>query len=295
LQQIRFMQYFEDWTVYAREFSDKLVDYLPSFLAAIFLLIFGLWFVKILTNQVRRLIHKKGYDKTIENFAISLIGVGLKILLVILVITQLGFETTSLVAIIGAAGLAIGLALQGSLSNFAGGVLILILKPFKVGDWIEAKGVQGTVKETSLFYTKLLTFGNQLAILPNGQLTNDNIINYTVEGKRRAAITIGISYNSNIKLAKDILLNLLKEQEKILADPEPMVVVTDLGDSSVNLSIRFWALNEDYWNCSWFTIEESKSRLEAAGISIPFPQRDVHFFNHSNQQVEKEDSKITLP
>lgn len=289
------MQYFEDWTVYAREFSSKLVDYLPSVISAIFLLLFGLWFIKILTTQIRKLIHKKGYDKTIENFAISLIGIGLKILLIILVITQLGFETTSLVAVIGAAGLAIGLALQGSLSNFAGGVLILILKPFKVGDWVEAKGVQGSVKETSLFYTKLLTFGNQLAIIPNGQLTNDNIINYTVEGKRRAGITIGISYSSNIKLAKDILLELLMEQEKILKDPQPMVVVTELADSAVNLSVRFWALNEDYWNCSWYTIEESKTRLEAAGISIPFPQRDVHFFDHSNKQEGKKESKISLP
>ena len=289
------MQYFEDWPVYAREFSDKLVDYLPSFLAAIFLLVFGLWFIKIFTNQIRRLIHKKGYDKTIENFAISIIGVGLRILLVILVITQLGFETTSLVAIIGAAGLAIGLALQGSLSNFAGGVLILVLKPFKVGDWIEAKGVQGTVKETSLFYTKLLTFGNQLAIIPNGQLTNDNIINYTAEGKRRSGIIIGISYNSDIKLAKDILLNLLKEQERILTDPEPMVVVVELADSSVNLSIRFWALNEDFWECNWYTIEQTKTRLEAAGISIPFPQRDVHHFDHSKQLVKKGDSNITQP
>lgn len=285
------MQYFDDWSTYVKEFADKLVDYLPSFLSAIFLLLFGLWFIKIFTGQVRKVIHKKGYDKTIENFAISLISVGLKILLVILVITQLGFETTSLVAVIGAAGLAIGLALQGSLANFAGGVLIIILKPFRVGDWIEAKGVSGSVKETSLFYTKINTFGNQLAIIPNGQLTNDNIINYTIEGKRRAAITIGISYDSNIKLAKDILLNLLKEQEKILPEPEPMVVVTELADSSVNLSVRFWALNDDFWNCSWFTIEESKSRLEAAGISIPFPQRDVHFFNHSKESIAVEEKK----
>lgn len=288
------MQYFEDWTVYAREFSSKLVDYLPSFLAAIFLLLFGLWAIRIFTSQVRKLIHKKGYDKTIENFVISLISIGLKILLIILVITQLGFETTSLVAVIGAAGLAIGLALQGSLANFAGGVLILILKPFKVGDWIEAKGVQGSVKETSLFYTKLLTFGNQLAIIPNGQLTNDNIINYTAEGKRRAGITIGISYSSNIKLAKDILLDLLKEQEKILKDPAPVVVVTELADSAVNLSVRFWALNDDYWDCSFYTIEEAKARLEAAGISIPFPQRDVHYYDHSKTD-NNEEAKISLP
>ena len=285
------MEYFDDWSTYAREFIDKLVDYLPSFLSAILLLLFGLWFVRIFTGQVRKIIHKKGYDKTIENFAISLISVGLKILLVILVITQLGFETTSLVAVIGAAGLAIGLALQGSLANFAGGVLIIILKPFRVGDWIEAKGVSGSVKETSLFYTKINTFGNQLAIIPNGQLTNDNIINFTVEGKRRSSITIGISYDSDIKLAKDILLGLLKEQDKILRDPEPVVVVTELADSAVNLSVRFWALNDDFWDCSFYTIEESKTRLEAAGISIPFPQRDVHFFNHSKESIKVEEKK----
>lgn len=282
------MEYFKDWSVYATEFSDKLIDYLPSFLSAIFLLIFGLWFIKLFAGYIRKLIHKKGYDKTIENFAISLVSVGLKILLVIIVITQLGFETTSLVAIIGAAGLAIGLALQGSLSNFAGGVLIIILKPFRVGDWIEAKGVSGTVKETSLFYTKLITFGNQLAIIPNGQLTNDNIINYTVEGKRRANIVVGVSYTSDIKLAKEILLNLLIEQENIHKDPAPVVLVAELADSSVNLSMRFFAFTEHYWDCYWFTMEESKSRLEAAGISIPFPQRDVHFFNHSQEKSNKQ-------
>lgn len=275
------MEYFEDIEYYVKEFTAQLIEYLPNFLAAIFLLVFGIWFIRILTGYLRKIIHKKGYDKTIENFVITIVSVGLKILLIILVITQLGFETTSLVAVIGAAGLAIGLALQGSLSNFAGGVLILILKPFRVGDWIEAKGVSGSVKETSLFYTKLVTFGNQLAIIPNGQLTNDNIINYTVEGKRRDAITIGISYESNIKLAKEILLNLMMEQEGILKDPEPVVMVTDLADSSVNLSLRFFALNDNFWNCHWYTIEEAKMRLEAAGISIPFPQRDVHFFDHS--------------
>lgn len=277
------MENIEDYGLVAREYTEKLIDYLPNFLAAVILLLAGLWFIKILVGYLRKVIRKKEYDKTIENFAVGLISVVLKILLVILVITQLGFETTSLVAVIGAAGLAIGLALQGSLSNFAGGVLIIILKPFKVGDWIEAKGVSGAVKETSLFYTKLITFGNQQAIIPNGQLTNDNIINYTVEGKRRGAIPVGISYDSDIKLAKEILLGLLTEQEGVLKDPAPVVVVTELADSSVNLSLRFFALNEHYWDCHWFTIEESKVRLEAAGITIPFPQRDVHFFNHSQE------------
>jgi small conductance mechanosensitive channel len=197
---------------------------------------------------------------------------------------MLGIETTSFIAILGAAGLAIGLALQGSLSNFAGGVLILLLKPFKLGDWIEVNGISGSVKDISMFYTKLNTFGNQLAIIPNGELSNENIINYSAEDKRRDAITIGISYDSNIKLAKDTLMGLLKEQEDILEDPAPAVVVTELADSAVNLSVRFWAKNDVFWDRHWYTIEEAKTRLEAAGISIPFPQRDVHFFNHSKEE-----------
>lgn len=272
----------------AEEYFEKFLDFLPSLLAAILILIIGSWLIKLVLKYTRKVFQKKGHDKTLENFIITLMNWVLKILLFIIVISQLGVETTSLIAVVGAAGLAIGLALQGSLSNFAGGVLIIVLKPFRVGDWIEAGGVSGSVKETSLFYTYLNTFGNQLAIIPNGDLTNNEIINYTVEGKRKDAITIGISYDSNIKLAKDVLMKLMEEQEGIMKDPAPQVVVTELADSAVNLSLRFWALNDDFWDCHWFTIEESKARLEAAGISIPFPQRDVHFFDHSKKQTPAE-------
>ena len=278
------MQYLDNWEAYATEYTDKFIDFLPSLLYAVFLLVFGLWLINIVVKYIRKYFDKKDFDPTLENFAVSISNWTLKIILFILVITKLGVETTSLVAIIGAAGLAIGLALQGSLSNFAGGVLIIVLKPFKVGDFIEAQSVSGTVKETSLFYTKLITFGNQLAIIPNGQLTNDNIINYTILGIRKDAITIGISYTSDIKLARDILMKLLKEREEIFQDPEPQVVVTELADSAVNLSIRFWATNENFWDCHWYAIEEAKIRLEAAGIGIPFPQRDVHFYNHSEDK-----------
>jgi small conductance mechanosensitive channel len=281
------MEYLDNWEAYATEYTDKFIDFLPSLLYAIFLLVFGLWLINILVKYIRKYFDKKDYDPTLENFAVSITNWTLKIILFVLVITKLGVETTSLVAIIGAAGLAIGLALQGSLSNFAGGVLIIVLKPFKVGDFIEAQGVSGTVKETSLFYTKLTTFGNQLAIIPNGQLTNDNIINYSVEGKRKDSITIGISYDSDIKQAKDILVNLMAGHEKIFEDPAPQVVVAELADSAVNLSLRFWAYNEDFWDCHWYTIEEAKIRLEAAGVGIPFPQRDVHFYNHSENTKKK--------
>jgi len=149
----------------------------------------------------------------------------------------------------------------------------------KVGDFVEAQGESGTVKEISIFYTKIITVNNQLVVLPNGKLSNDNIKNYTSEGMRRDVITIGISYDSDVKKAKDILVNLMKAQENILKDPEPVVFVADLADSSVDLSVRFWALNEHFWDCHFYIIEEAKSRLEAEGIVIPFPQRDVHHYN----------------
>ena len=233
------MDKFKDIDIYIEEYGQKLIDFLPSLVGAIVLLILGLWAIKLINRVVKKFFNKKDYDPTLEKFIASLISWGLNILLFVLVVTQLGVESASLVAIIGAAGLAIGLALQGSLANFAGGVLILLLKPFKVGHFIKAQGVEGTVKEISIFNTKLTTFGNQLAIIPNGKLSNDSIINYTEEGIRREALTFGISYDSNIKEAKDILLNLVLEQPTVLQieDKMPMVVVTELADSSVNLSV----------------------------------------------------------
>jgi len=274
------MEKFKDWNIYIDEYGKKLIDFLPNLIGAVLMLLLGLWIIKFINRLINKFFDKKDYDPTLENFIASLINWGLKIVLFVLVITQLGVESASLVAIIGAAGLAIGLALQGSLANFAGGVLILLLKPFRVGDFISAQGVDGTVKEISIFNTKLTTFGNQLAILPNGKLSNENIINYTVEGIRRENLTFGISYDDDIKLAKEILLNLVTEQEKVLKieDKMPMVAVSELADSSVNFTLRYWANNEDFWDLRWHILEEGKARLEAAGISIPFPQRDVHHF-----------------
>ena len=268
---------------YANKFGEKIIDFLPSLIGAILTLVIGFWIIRVINKLVKKFFDKKDYDLTLEKFIADLINWSLKILLFVVVITQLGVESSSLIAVIGAAGLAIGLALQGSLANFAGGVLILLLRPFKVGDWISAQGVDGSVKEISIFNTRLITFGNQEAIIPNGKLSNDNIINYTSQGIRRNAQTWGISYDSDIKLAKEILLNLVNEQETVLHDPhpEPMIVVTELADSSVNMSLRFWATNDDYWALHWFVLEEGKRRLEEQGIVIPFPQRDVHVFNES--------------
>ena len=265
------------------EYLERFILFLPDILGALIWLVVGWWIIKLLIRYMKRFFDRKGHDPALTKFLLNLANGALLILLLISVVGMLGIQTTSFIAILGAAGLAIGLALQGSLSNFAGGVLIILLKPFKLGDWIEVNGISGSVKDISMFYTKLNTFGNQLAIIPNGELSNENIINYSGESTRRDAITIGISYESNIKVAKDVIMDLLEEQEDILTDPAPAVVVTELADSAVNLSVRFWAKNEVFWDRHWYTIEESKTRLEAAGITIPFPQRDVHFFNHSKE------------
>jgi len=243
---------------------------------AIILLVVGWWIVKVINRLVRRFFEKKDYDPTLESFLQSFISIGLKVLLFVLVVTQLGVKTSSLIALLGAAGLAIGLALQGSLSNFAGGVLILLFKPFKVGDWISAQGVDGAVKEITIFNTKLTTFGNQIAIIPNGQLSNGNVVNYNAEPIRRENYIVGISYSSNIKTAKDILLEICEGDDRILKDPAPEVYVDSLADSSVNLTLRFWAPNEVFWPARFNVIESSKLRFDEAGIEIPFPQRVVH-------------------
>ena len=265
---------------------DNAIDWawnmLPDLIMAIILLVVGLWIVRFLNRMVRKFFERKDYDPTLESFLQSFIGIALKILLFILVVTQLGVKTSSLVARVGAAGLAIGLALQGSLANFAGGVLILLFKPFKLGDWISAQGVDGAVKEISIFNTKLNTFGNQIAIIPNGTLANGNIINFSAEPNRRENYIVGISYGSNIKVAKDILLDICAKDDRILKDPAPEVYVNSLGDSSVNLTLRFWAPNDVFWPARFDLIEQSKIRFDEAGIEIPFPQRVIH-------QVEVDD------
>ncbi len=275
---------FQNTEYYIDKYGQKIIEFIPSLIISILILIIGLWIIKIINKFIKRFFSKTNYDVTLERFTASLINYGLKIILFVLVITQLGVESASLVAIVGSAGLAIGLALQGSLSNFAGGVLILLLKPFKVGDFIKAQNIEGTVKEISIFNTKLLTSGNQEAIIPNGKLSNETIINFSSEGIRKENLTFSISYDSNITEAKNILLDLVIEQEIIfkVEDKMPMIVVAQLADSSVDLSLRYWANNADFWNARWIVLEEGKKRLEAAGIKIPYPQTDVHLYQNNN-------------
>lgn len=280
-----------EYEEYAERAIDWGVDFAPKLISAILVFIIGRWIISFLNNLVRKFFEHKDYDQALESFLQSFISITLKVVLAVLVVTQLGVKTTSLVAMIGAAGLAIGLALQGSLSNFAGGVLILLFKPFRLGDFISAQGIDGTVKEISIFNTKLNTFGNQIAIIPNGQLANGNIINYNAENTRRENYKIGIGYGSNIKVAKDILLEICAEDERILKEPAPEVYVDSLGDSSVVLTLRFWARNENFWPARFNVIEQSKYRFDEAGIEIPFPQRVMHQLKEGKPEKEGKQNK----
>jgi small conductance mechanosensitive channel len=203
----------------------------------------------------------------------------LKVLVYITALGMLGIEMTSFIAILGAAGLAVGLALQGSLSNFAGGVLILFFKPFKVGDFIERGSESGTVERIDILHTILNTPQNQTIVVPNGQLANSPVINYSDKETRQARFAVGISYGSDIKKAREVILRVLNSDERLLAEPAPVVVLTELADSSLNLSARAWTKNSDYWSFFWENLEKIKEELDKEGIEIPFPQRDVHIHN----------------
>src|SRR5690606_6184910 len=253
-----------------------LMEYGPKVVMALLIWIIGFWLIRRLTKGLALVMTKRNYDPGLKSFLTSLVSWSLKIMVILAILGTLGVQTTSFAALIAAAGLAIGLALQGSLSNFAGGILLLLFKPFKVGDWIEAQGVAGTVKKIDIFTTTLNTFGNQLAIVPNGKLSNENIINYHGENTRREDIKVGISYGSDIKKAKQVLLDIALEYEKIIKAPAPEVYVNALADSSVSLTLRYWAKNENFWNVHFYLIEEIKLRFDAGGIEIPYPQLDIH-------------------
>lgn len=261
----------ENFQLYIDKIIQLIIQYSPKVITALLLLLVGLWLIKLLTKYARKIMLKRGLDETLMKFLSSLLGWTLKALLFVTVVSQLGVPATSFVAILGAAGLAIGLALQGSLANFAGGALIMVFKPFKVGDLIEAQGELGVVKEIQIFVTKILTPGNKLAIIPNGILSNGNIVNYTEEGKLRVDLTFGVSYDANIKQTKDVLMNVLTSNDKVLNEPAPAVSVSELSDSSVNFAVRPWSTPENYWDVYFETTENVKKALDKAGIEIPYP------------------------
>jgi small conductance mechanosensitive channel len=263
----------ETWLPVVLNYSGKLT-------LALLTLLVGWWLINVLTRKVRTLLDARNVDRALHSFISSLASIALKVLLLVSVTSMIGVETTSFIAVIGAAGLAIGLALQGSLANFAGGVLIIMFRPFRAGDWIEAQGVSGTVDSIHIFHTTLKTADNKVVIVPNGNLSNDHITNYSTEPKRRAEIKVGIDYSSDIKKAREVLLK-IAEDPRVLKDPAPVVYVVGLGDSSVDLSLRIWVATADFWPVTFEFTELVKERLDEAGIGIPFPQRVVHLMQAS--------------
>jgi small conductance mechanosensitive channel len=263
-------------TRYWDYFTTVLMEYSPRLISATIIFIIGWTAIKLIKKLIMSIMTKREMEPTLSKFLADILIWTLKILLFVTVISRLGVENSSFVAIIGAAGLAIGLSLQGSLANFAGGVLIIMFKPFKVGDFIEAQSVMGTVKQIQIFVTQLSTVDNQTIFVPNGALSNGTIINYTYATTRRADLTIGISYSSNIKLAKELALEVMLNHPKVLKDPKPIVLVRDLADSSIDLAVRPWSKLEDFFEMRSDILEQIKLKFDENGISIPFPQRDVH-------------------
>ncbi|MFT6281785.1 MAG: small conductance mechanosensitive channel [Salibacteraceae bacterium] len=240
------------------------------------ILIIGFWIAKVLSKAVVKVIKKRDADESLVSFMRSLTSIGLKVLVLITAMSQLGVEMTSFVAILGAAGLAIGLAFSGTLSNFAGGVMILLFKPFKVGDYVNMQGEEGTVKEILIFNTILATLDNKIIILANGAVANGTVTNFTKAEKRRVDWVFGIAYGDDLKVAKLLLDKFISEDERILKEGANFIGVGELGDSSVNITVRAWVKTENYWNVFFAMNERVYNEFGDAGLSIPFPQMDVH-------------------
>ncbi|MBF00075.1 mechanosensitive ion channel domain-containing protein [Flavobacterium coralii] len=257
--------------------SESLVDFFPNLLKALVILIIGIFAIKFFRWFMKRIMtRRQDMDPTLIKFMMDLLTWVLRIFLFIMVVNALGVETSAFVAVIGAAGLAIGLSLQGSLSNFAGGILIILFKPFRVGDFIEVQGEGGTVTEIQILYTRMLTPNNQVVYIPNGALSNGNIKNYSKEPIRKAELIIGVAYNSDIKHVKSVLARIIEMDKTILADPAPVIRIKDLADSSVNFQVFVWATNADFWQMLSDFKENTKIEFDKEGIEIPFPQRDIN-------------------
>lgn len=259
-----------------KELTDLVVGVGTKIVIAAAILIIGMWITKRLVKRINKVLTKGDMDPSLKTFLTSLTSVGLKALIVVSAIGQLGIEMTSFVAILGAAGLAVGMAFSGTLSNFAGGVMLLVFKPFKVGDFVEVQGESGTVSEILIFNTILKTTDNKVIILANGAVANGTITNFTKADKRRVDWSFGIAYGDDLKSAKDLLAKFISEDDRILTDPEPFIGLGELADSSVNITVRVWTKTEDYWPVFFDMNERVYNEFDAAGLSIPFPQVDVH-------------------
>ncbi len=248
--------------------------------AAVAIFIIGRWIAAIVVNMVRKGLAKTEMEDTLERFLCNILSAVLTIVVLIAAIGALGVETTSLLAVLAAAGLAVGLALQGSLSNFASGVLIMMFRPYKVGDWIDAAGVAGTVKEVQIFTTIMHTGDNKKIIVPNSQIMNGIITNYSGNDTRRVDLVFGCSYDDDIDKVYKVLQDILDSDERVLEEPEPSIVLNTLADSSINFNVRPWVKSADYWGVHNGMTEQVKRKFDAAGLNIPYPQTDVHVYKH---------------
>jgi small conductance mechanosensitive channel len=250
--------------------------YALRLVAALVIIVVGRWIAKYLRGLVSRVLAKRETDAAVVSLAASVTYVLIMVAVFLAALSQIGVQVTTFVAVLGAAALAIGLALQGSLANLAAGVLLLIFRPFKAGDFVEAAGISGVVEEMHIFTTQLRTGDNRLVIVPNAKLTGDNIINYTAKDTRRVDLVVGVGYGEDLSRVKQVLSDILSADSRVLSDPEPTIGVLQLADSSVNLAVRPWVATADYWDVYFATMEAVKTRFDAEGINIPFPQMDVH-------------------
>ncbi len=255
---------------------DIVVQYGVRFIGALAIFVIGKFAINVILRLMRKALGKAKVDETLIGFLLDLTNVSLLVLVVIAALSTLGMKMTSFVAILGAATLAVGLALQNNLSNLGAGVLIMFLRPFRLNDFVEVAGVSGTIEKISIFNTILRTPDNRSIIVPNSKIVGDNIINYSVKDTRRVDITVGIGYDDDIKLAKSILNEILERDDRVLKDPKPIVAVSELGDSSINFVVRPWVRASNYWNVYFDLLEKIKTTFDQKGISIPYPQMDVH-------------------
>ena len=266
----------ENFDISSDTIMNFVMTYGPKLLSAIVVLVVGLWIVKFIVGMVKRMLTKSNVDASLQGFLKSMVSILLKIMVYITALGMLGVEMTSFIAILGAAGLAVGMALSGTLQNFAGGVMILLFKPFKAGDFIDAQGYTGTVKEIQIFVTILTTPDNKTIIIPNGPLSTGALTNFSAQATRRVDMTFGIGYGDDLDKAYEVLKGLIDADDRILTDPEPFMALSELADSSVNIVVRVWVNASDYWGVYFRLNEEVYKTFDKEGLNIPFPQTDVH-------------------
>ena len=273
-----------DTTEIINSITQIAADFGLRLLYAVLIIFVGRWVVKLLLKIIKSALEKTTVEETVRIFVANLLSTLLMVIIFIAAINQLGIETTSIIAMLGAAGLAIGLALQGSLANFAAGILIVIFRPYKVGDYIEAGSAAGTVLDIQIFSTVLKTPDKKVVVVPNGTIMDSSIINYTGQETRRVDIIASCGYEDDIDKVKDILQDILNQDQRILKEPEPRIAVSELADNSINFIVRPWVNSSDVLSVKYSILEQIKKRFDAEGISIPYPQRDVHIYNHDTKE-----------